>query len=265
MTEIEFQLSSYPPGLDMLPHVDACRRVSVVLAGSLLESHERRDSASTTGSVAIKSADCVHRTRFGPEGAEILSVLLPDPLLEALDLASDWRRWRWLHEGTPRRAALRFSLAAMRRDGVAAVSALGVLARDLREAAPARCPAAPRARIDAIRARLHDEPDRDLSVTEAAREAGLHPVTVGLQFRRAFGCSIRAYRQRLRAERAAIALLAPRAPLTAVALRHGFYDLSHLTRVFRREYGVPPGAFRRSLASAGPPLQSSKTTWVVAV
>ena len=59
--------------------------------------------------------------------------------------------------------------------------------------------------------------------------------------------------------------------LTTLALQHGFFDLSHLTRIFRREYGVPPGTFRRTFSkhgatsARGAPLQSSKTLWVVAI
>jgi AraC family transcriptional regulator len=196
----------------------------------------------------------------------MLAVQLPDELLDALDLPSTWRPWAWLHEGAPRRAALRLALAAVERDGVALAGALGDLAQHLRATPdPTRRATSTRAHLERIRARLQDEPDRELRVTELAREAGLHPVTVGLQFRRAFGCSIRAYRQRLRSERAAIALMQPRRSLTAIALDHGFFDLSHLTRVFRREFGVPPGAFRATFAGAGDPLQSCKTVWSVAI
>jgi AraC-like DNA-binding protein len=34
-----------------------------------------------------------------------------------------------------------------------------------------------------------------------------------------------------------------------LALEAGFADQSHCTRVFRRLVGVPPGAFRETLAS----------------
>jgi AraC-like DNA-binding protein len=266
MASIEFQLSTYPPGRVMAPHVDGCRRLSIVLAGTVVEEHARDASAAGPGSVAVKSADCVHHNRFGPTGTVMLAVVLPDPLLEGLDLAARWRNWRWLHEGSPRRAALRLALAGMNHDGVAAVEALGELGDPMREAArPIRSSAPTRARLERIRARLHEDPGHELSIAQVARDVGIHPVTVGLHFRRAFGCSIRAYRQRLRAERAALELLAPRPSLTALALRHGFYDLSHLTRIFRREFGVPPGAFQRTFELRGAPLQSSKTTWTVAV
>jgi AraC family transcriptional regulator len=40
-------------------------------------------------------------------------------------------------------------------------------------------------------------------------------------------------------------------PLSEVALGAGFYDQSHMTRVFRRVTGRTPGACRALLAGAG--------------
>ncbi|HMB69780.1 MAG TPA: hypothetical protein VKU85_10730 [bacterium] len=46
-----------------------------------------------------------------------------------------------------------------------------------------------------------------------------------------------------------------------IAQDHGFADLSHLTRVFRRELGVPPGTFREILGDPEPGLDSFNTEW----
>jgi AraC family transcriptional regulator len=53
------------------------------------------------------------------------------------------------------------------------------------------------------------------------------------------------YVLRRRLERAREALQTSDEPLLAIALRLGFSDQPHLTRLFRRRFGVPPGAFRR--------------------
>ena len=55
----------------------------------------------------------------------------------------------------------------------------------------------------------------------------------------------------LRLQRARRMLDAPGAVLSDVALRNGFADQPHFTRLFKREFGVTPGAVLR--ARARPP------------
>jgi AraC family transcriptional regulator len=50
----------------------------------------------------------------------------------------------------------------------------------------------------------------------------------------------------LRLERARRLLERPGAALSDVAVRAGFADQAHFTRLFKREFGVTPGAFVRS-------------------
>jgi AraC family transcriptional regulator len=50
----------------------------------------------------------------------------------------------------------------------------------------------------------------------------------------------------LRLERARRLLETPDAALSDVAARAGFADQSHFTRLFKRQFGVTPGAFVRS-------------------
>jgi AraC-like DNA-binding protein len=45
-------------------------------------------------------------------------------------------------------------------------------------------------------------------------------------------------------------LARPEIPLREVALEAGFYDQSHMTRVFRRITGRTPGAHRALMAAA---------------
>jgi AraC-like DNA-binding protein len=53
--------------------------------------------------------------------------------------------------------------------------------------------------------------------------------------------------------------------LVEVALRHGYADVSHMTRHFTAELGVPPGGFRRTMESLGQGLDSFKTEWTVSL
>lgn len=120
-----------------------------------------------------------------------------------------------------------------------------------RVAAPPRAhgglaPAVRRRVLALLESRLAD----GVSVEALAREAGLSPA----HFARAFRASVgRAPHQELLAMRLAHArrlLERPDAPLSQVALASGFSDQAHLTRLFRRAYGVTPGAVRQALTSA---------------
>lgn len=51
----------------------------------------------------------------------------------------------------------------------------------------------------------------------------------------------------LRLQRARQLLELPRASLSEIAQRMGFADQAHFTRVFKRSYGITPGAVVREL------------------
>jgi AraC family transcriptional regulator len=85
------------------------------------------------------------------------------------------------------------------------------------------------------------------SLGELADAVGVHPVTLARGFRRAYGCSVGAYLRRLRVARAAQRLAETDDALAEIALEAGFADQSHFSNLFRRETGVSPSAFRRSV------------------
>ena len=75
--------------------------------------------------------------------------------------------------------------------------------------------------------------------------AGVHRVHVARAFRDHLGCTVGDYVRRLRVRRACELLTATSAPLTDIAMRAGFFDQSHMTRVVKRFLGVTPAALRR--------------------
>ncbi|MDX2131453.1 MAG: helix-turn-helix domain-containing protein [Planctomycetota bacterium] len=82
---------------------------------------------------------------------------------------------------------------------------------------------------------------------EIADAVGRHPAHVCRAFRDAMGCSMSAYVQLARVERAAELLRRSNGGLAEVALASGFYDQSHFTREFRRVTGSTPRRFRESV------------------
>ena len=87
----------------------------------------------------------------------------------------------------------------------------------------------------------------DLTADDLATAAGCSRYAAYRAFRQAYGLSPSDYQRQLRVRAARRLLSAGVAPASAAA-EAGFADQAHLTRWFRRYYGVTPGAYR---AAAG--------------
>lgn len=82
------------------------------------------------------------------------------------------------------------------------------------------------------------------SLDRLAAEVHLSKFHLARLFREHAGTSLWAYVLQARIRKAE-ALLAEGHALSEVALRTGFYDQSHFTRVFKRMTGLTPGAYRK--------------------
>ena len=86
-----------------------------------------------------------------------------------------------------------------------------------------------------------------LTLDEVAAEVGVHPTHLARVFRRQFGSSMGEFVRGLRIEHA-VGLLSDRhLPLSEISQSCGFSDQAHFTRVFKRQLGVTPGAYRLRL------------------
>lgn len=98
-----------------------------------------------------------------------------------------------------------------------------------------------------VRDFLHDSfRESGLTLAGIAAVAGVHRVHLARAFRETFGVSPGEYLRRLRVDWAARELSTGDRSLAEIASEAGFADQSHFTRVFRRIYGAPPGAWRRA-------------------
>jgi AraC-like DNA-binding protein len=94
---------------------------------------------------------------------------------------------------------------------------------------------------------IHDGYARDLTADDLAVVAGCSRFAAYRAFKQAYGLAPSEYQRQTRV-RAARRLLLAGLPPSRVAAETGFADQAHLTRWFRRFYGVTPGAYR---AAAG--------------
>jgi AraC-like DNA-binding protein len=134
--------------------------------------------------------------------------------------------------------------SAENRDVMACETAiLRLTARlDVNSAAPSRPATQPTGSIRRARDRIDADPSAPLLLVELAREVGLSRYQLIRGFSRELGLTPHAY---LIQRRVALARRLIRAgeALTAAAMVAGFYDQSHLTRHFLRQFGVTPARY----------------------
>jgi AraC family transcriptional regulator len=240
-------------------HDHAAAEVCLVLDGSLIETVDHGGTlACHTGAASFKPAAAHHRVAAGAAGARCLVVTMPaDRLRDATAAGSALRRPAALAQGALAGLGARLLRELAGGDAWAPLAveglALEVLAAAARHDRPADRGAGANARVApwvrAVRDRLHDAADAPgaapPSLGALAAAAGVGPTCLAQAFRRAYGTSVGAYVRGLRLARARALLATGERPLSDVALACGFYDQSHFTRLFRRETGVTPAAYRR--------------------
>jgi AraC-like DNA-binding protein len=97
---------------------------------------------------------------------------------------------------------------------------------------------------------LHARPDHTWSVDELAGAVALSRSSLSERFARLIGEPPMQYLTRWRLALAAEALRTTREPLIRIAERCGYESEAAFNRAFKREFGVPPGAWRRGSSKA---------------
>lgn len=225
-------LVRYPPHLVQPRHSHPRAAVSIILSGAL---HEEWKSGAVTArafSSVRKPPRAAHETRFGPEGAAILSVTTGEEARVAGDP-------RWTARAPIRRGVLDTLLASL----------AGGCEADFADAAQSFAAVLePEEDIigDNRASWLHDLFDRlaeepaSSSVADLARQCGVDPSYASRAFRKRYGLGPLQHRRRARCYRALNLLLGGATPATA-AVETGFADQSHLTRELRARFDVTPG------------------------
>lgn len=134
--------------------------------------------------------------------------------------------------------------------GMAGVEAVAAVADTLLAAAgapPAPARPLPLAALARARQAIADDPARALAAAQLERIAGLDRWTLARRFRDAYGTSPTRFRTLRQLDHARAAIRAG-LPLAEAAGAAGFADQSHLTRQFKRAYGMTPGVWAGALA-----------------
>ncbi|MFF1902359.1 AraC family transcriptional regulator [Kitasatospora sp. NPDC058218] len=99
-------------------------------------------------------------------------------------------------------------------------------------------------------AAIHEDPSAPWTVEALAGRAGLSRAAFARRFTTLVGEPPMAYLTRWRLTTAATLLRESEAPLTTVAARTGYGSEYAFAKAFKREYGQPPGSYRRTARAA---------------
>ncbi|MVM35662.1 helix-turn-helix domain-containing protein [Spirosoma sp. HMF4905] len=94
---------------------------------------------------------------------------------------------------------------------------------------------------DYLRAHGHEP----LTLTDLARVAGVHPVTLSKYFARYVGCNLGHYIRQIRVEKSIGLIKATNASMGSISYQCGFFDQSHFNRSFKEVNGILPGRYKK--------------------
>ncbi len=249
-------LGSYPQCRQPL-HVHEHASFSVLVAGRGVDRSRNQTYDQPPLTAVFHPTSEPHANEVGPCGALGLTLELGPAWLQVCGFTErDLRGYRVIAPTSRSRLACLRLLAAAWREGPCAAADLEAHALELLElllrpaAGPERGPAPPWLSRGEEFLRAHFRSPVRLS--QAAREAGVHPIYFARVFRRHHGCPVSEYVRALRLTAAGEQVVSGSQPLAQVACRAGFADQAHLTRWFTRVLGLSPGALRQLSRLAAP-------------
>jgi AraC family transcriptional regulator len=218
--------------------------LAFVQQGAHQDEVGRESDVAQSATVVVMPSGVAHANRIGGEGARIVLVTLERTLREFAQLPT---RWRLLHGGPGARVFLRLcqTLALPTESERATIEELLLELVDGVAEIPERLKKGVPNCVRAARAMLNDGAFEPFLLSDIARATHVDVAYLSRAFRRVEGCTMGEYRRRLRARKAASLLGKGRMPLAEVAFAAGFADQSHLSRVFKAEFGVTPLRYQR--------------------
>ena len=245
---IGIELSKFGPSEKHPVHADRHSRITFVLSGQFWEVTDIGGVSVAEGDVLFKSRNVRHEDQFDDSGVRLASVVFRTDERCPLERCGLERLWTVKRSAEYLRSYVSILEASFANDGQAIEAAVADLLSFERD--PRRSCARPPSWLKRLKLDLEAASLATINVARRARDAGVHPVHASRLFRQLFSVSITEHAL-YHCVRGAIAMFG-RKPmdLSEIAVSAGFYDQSHMTRVFGRVTGKTPGRYRNLTAQA---------------
>jgi AraC family transcriptional regulator len=243
----------FPPLLRLPLHTHDRATVAVILNGSFDGLMRSSSHPCPAASVLTEPPGEPHGNLFERAGADVLTVQ-PDPArLELLEpFAGVLGEVNHVRDLVVTTLARRVAGELQAPDDVTPFAVEGLILELLALTARLRTVTAPGTGcppprwLGEARALLHDRYGERLRVTDVAGAVGVHPVHLARVFRLHYGTAVGTYLRSLRLTWAAGRLTDSDDTIAQIALQAGFFDQSHFTRTFKRQFGLTPLAYRKA-------------------
>jgi AraC family transcriptional regulator len=255
VAELTVTENVYAPLVRLPEHSHQQSCFCLVLHGGYTEIYRRKTLTCQPFSIVFRPAGEVHSDHFGNARVRCFLIEFERNWLDrvsryvaALDGPRAFRQHSiaWL--------AMRLRKEINQRDAVTPLIIEGLMLEMLAEtsricvnsasSARRRNPAWLARAGEIIRGRLSER----LTLSDLARDVGVHPVYLAYTFRLHNGCTVGEYVRRLRVELACRELTKDDARLAQVAQAAGFSDQSQFSRTFKRVVGLTPTEYRKTLS-----------------
>ncbi len=248
VTDIRFPAQLFLPSHY---HEQAC--YAIVLEGAVEKSFQRKVYETPSSTIVTMPPGERHYDQFSNMGARIL-VIEPDsldfdwlrPCQDVFESISHFKSEMISH------LAWRISEELAQFDSASSLAINGLVLEMIALAARSKLNFGKDLFIPTwlLQARelIHAHFDKPLSLSEVANTVGVHPVHLARVFRQHFGMSVGDYVRHIRLEWATTQLIkSAELPLSAVAQQAGFSDQSHFSRYFKKQKGITPSQYRKSI------------------
>jgi AraC-like DNA-binding protein len=241
----------YQPGAQLPRHHHAGATLSLMLEGHQRETVGQRHYDCVRHSAVLKGAGIEHANLVGDCVTRGLFVEMSVEAEAALcETAGTPLGTSYVSDGATRHLVRRIAREVRLRQPGASLSVEGLLFELLgtlvrKRALEQTHPGDLRLRraIDYLEANFQ----RRVTVAEVAAQSGIHPSYLAELFRGRYATSVGAWVRNRRLEFVRDALRNPAMPISCIAIKAGFADQSHLTRLFRARFGVTPAEYRRTI------------------
>jgi AraC family transcriptional regulator len=253
-----FQLTEkvYPEAPHNASHSHANAYLEVTLKGQYVLRLKNKTQVCQPWTMVYHPAGEVHSHYVSPVGARILIIEIASQELRWIreccsfteqSLAFEGGKPAWFAARVYREFLQHDSVSPMILEGLA-LELLAEILRGRESGSVKRIPDWLLRADELIHARFLER----LTLTEIAREAGIHPVNLAQEYRRRFKYTVGSKIRQLRIEHASGQIQKTDLPLVDIALASGFSDQSSFTVTFKHLTGMTPSAYRRMARPAKP-------------